>query len=336
MLPLLEEIQRMNRRYRLFSQGDGIVIGLSGGPDSTALFLLLVKLQKKYRLRLAAAHLDHSLSPKGSLKFQTFSEKLARRHQVPFFKKKLNLRLFAKKNKKTLEEAGRLARYELFKEIAAKVGAAKIATAHTLDDQAETVLMRIGRGTGLKGLSGIPVKRKEGRYEIIRPLLGISKAQILASLKRSKEPYCLDISNQSDQFTRNRVRNKLLPWLEKNLNPQIKTSLSELAGICSENQAHLEKISLAALKDCLLQKNKTSISLDTARLGRLDGAVLSETLFAALTLLKNKRVRFGASHIAAIRALIESPENRKQAHLPGSVTAVKEKGALRIFDTSQK
>ena len=212
------------------------MVALSGGPDSTALLLLLSILQKKYSLKIFAAHVNHGISAAQSSEFQNFSQKLARRLNLPFFKKKIHLKTLAKKNKKTPEEMGRIIRYDFFKQIAEKTGAKKIATAHTLDDQAETVLMRVVRGTGLKGLGGIPFKRKEGSCEIIRPLLGVSKKDILAFLKKSHEPYCRDASNAASIFTRNRIRNKLLPWMEKNLNPQIKASLSDLGNICAQDR----------------------------------------------------------------------------------------------------
>ena len=336
MRKLLESIEKTNSRYKLFQKGDRIVLGLSGGPDSTALFLSLLKLRKKYGLKLFLAHLNHGLSVKKGLEFERFSEKLAHRFEVPFFKKRVNLKKLSRKNHRTLEEMGRIERYLFFGEVAKKMCAEKIATAHTLDDQAETVLMRVARGTGLKGLAGIPAKRNENGRILIRPFIGISKKEILRFLKESNEPFCQDPSNQRDFFSRNRVRNNLLPWIEKNLNPQIRESLSDLGKISSEVTDLLGSLSAQALKKCLRQKSGSQITLDLAKLNGLLPAIRSEVLFQALFLLKGNRLRFGASHIEMISHILDSPENSLRTHLPGFVTALKEKGALRIFDTHAK
>ena len=336
MRQLLEAIEKTNQRHHLFQKGDGVVIGLSGGPDSTALLLLLLSYQRKYGLRLFAAHLNHNLLPGEARQSELFSEKLTGRLNVPFFRKKINLKKIAAKNKKTLEEMGRIERYRFFNTIAAKVGAQKIATAHTLDDQAETILMRTARGAGLKGLSGIPVKRNEGGFQVIRPLLNISKKDIVQFLKKSGEAFRSDSSNKKDIFTHNRVRNTLIPWMENHLNPQIKQSLSGLGKICEEAQNLTESLAKKALKNCLLKRSAANVILDVSKLQRLHPAVRSEALFQALAMLKGDRLRFGAHHIEAIRAILESSENRLETHLPGAVTAVKEKGRLRIFDSFSK
>src|SRR5437764_1189373 len=122
MRTLLESIEKINRQHRLLEAGDGIVLGLSGGPDSTALLLALLNLRRKYGLKLYAAHLNHGLSRQASA-FERFSEKLARREKIPFFKKKISVRPLAAKKCQSLEEAGREARYEFFAEIARKTGA---------------------------------------------------------------------------------------------------------------------------------------------------------------------------------------------------------------------
>jgi len=336
MRTLLEIVQKTNRRHRLFGRGDGIVVGLSGGPDSTALLHLLTALRRKYGLRLFAAHVNHGLSAREASTAEKFSEALCVRLGVPFFKKKIRLRELAARHKKTPEEMGRIERYRFFSEIARKTGARKIATAHTLDDQAETVLMRIVRGAGLKGLGGIPVERSEGPLAVIRPLLHCRKKELLIFLKENDEPFCLDSSNGRDIFTRNVVRNRWLPRLRKEMNPRIDESLADLAEICAESQSFLEDFAAHKLKKCLLRKGKGGVFLSVAALKRLPPAVLSEALFQALASLKNGRVRFGAAHIRTLRELLDSPEGRLETHLPGPVLAVKEKGKLRIFDSAGK
>ena len=336
MRELLEKIQKTNQRHDLFRKNDALVVGVSGGPDSTALFLLLAKLKKKDNLRLIAAHINHHFSKKESMRFERFASELARRHNAPFFKKSISVRVLAKKNKKTVEEMGRIARYDFFRKVASLNNAKIIATAHTMDDQAETMLMRVARGAGLKGLAGIPVKRREGACTVVRPLIGASKKQILTFLKKTRESFCVDKSNQSDIFTRNRVRNRLLPWAKKNLNPRVVESLSDLGCICWEAQSLLEKLGQKALGSCLLEKKPSSVVLSAKKMARLDPAVCSETIFAALALLTGGRLRFGSTHIGAVRSILESPESNLETHLPGPIVVAKNGGALRFFDTSKK
>ncbi len=336
MRRLLEDFQKYNRRHRLIGRNDRIVLGFSGGPDSVALFLLLLRLRKKYGLRFCAAHLDHRIAAAHSAGHAVFAEKMARRYGIPFHRKSLNVKALACRRGQTLEEAGRAERYRFFAAVAAKTRSNKIATAHTLDDQAETVFMRVARGCGLRGLGGIPVKRGEGRFEVIRPLIGVRKSEILSFLRRSGQPFFQDPSNLKDVYTRNRVRNHLIPWVEKNLNPQIKQGLSDLSEICAETQDLLDALSTAALKKCLRKNSARELRLDAARLKRLHPAVCSEVISRALGLISGGRARFGSPHISAVRGLLESTGRRPETHLPGPVTAVREKGALRIFDTSGK
>ena len=169
---LLQTLDVTNRRHGLIEPGDRIVAGVSGGPDSAALLALLGALREKYRLRLYAAHLDHGLS-KAARRYAACARRLSERLGVPFFEARANVRRVARAAGRSLEEAGRLERYKFFQTIAQRCGAHKIATAHTRDDQAETILMRLLRGAGLRGLSGIPARRPEGRYTVIRPLLDV-------------------------------------------------------------------------------------------------------------------------------------------------------------------
>ena len=333
---LFEVFERYNKRHGLIQKNDRLVLALSGGPDSVALLLLLLKLKNKYALHICTAHLNHNLSSARSSGHENFSEKLARRLGVPFYKKSVHVKMLARRRQQSLEEAGRAERYRFFSAVAKKTRSNKIATAHTLDDQAETVFMRVARGSGLRGLCGIPVKRQEGDFQVIRPLIGVSKKDILQFLKKAGQPFYQDPSNFKDVYTRNRVRNNLIPWVEKNLNPQIKQSLSDLGEICTETQELLDDISIKALKHCLKKRTAQEVRLDPARLRRLPPAVCSEVICRAMGLLRSGRARFASSHIVAVRNLLHSKEKNPQTHLPDRVVAMRQGGLLRIFDTSSK
>ncbi|MBI3252103.1 MAG: tRNA lysidine(34) synthetase TilS [Candidatus Omnitrophica bacterium] len=227
--PLLNSVSKTNRRHSLIQKGDGVVVGLSGGPDSTALALILSLFARKYRLRLYAAHLNHGLQEEAA-SHEILSKKLAQSLGFPFHSKKLNIRRLAKERRRSIEETGRDERYRFFAEVARRTRAKKIATAHTLDDQAETVLLRILRGTGLRGLAGIPVKRRHGRrLMVIRPFLETPKKTILDFLQKNKIPFAKDPTNRNLGFARNRVRHWLIPQIERRFGRNIRRTLVRLA-----------------------------------------------------------------------------------------------------------
>lgn len=221
-------MNRLNRRRLLVRRGDRVLIALSAGPDSTALAHLLSLWRRKYGLTLAAAHVHHGLSAQNDRALE-LSRETARRLGIPFYSKKVSVRALARKHKKSLEEAGRDARYAFFGSLARRLRMNKVATGHTRDDQAETVLMRLVRGCGLDGLAGIPAKRPLGRSEVIRPLLDCRKKELSRFLTENGIPFQTDRSNASVRFTRNRVRHQLLPWIAENLNPSIHETLAGFA-----------------------------------------------------------------------------------------------------------
>ncbi len=328
---LLQQVEAANQRYGLLQKNDALVAGVSGGPDSVALLYLLVKLKKKYNLKICVAHLNHGLLKNESRKYQSLVKKMADGFDIPFYCKAIDLRTLSKKNKRSIEEMGRIERYHFFEEVAAKTRSNKIVTAHTLDDQAETVLLRFLRGSGLKGLAGIPYKRIQGKLEVVRPVLSIEKKKLLSFLKANRIPYLNDRTNADTFFTRNRIRHHLLPALEKSYNPQIKNSLSSLGSICENIQLYLDKISSRATKTCLKkQKRYGSLVLDLKKLNRLDSAIKREVLFKTLSELQGDSKRFSFDHISAVIELTNSSKNNLERHLPNSIIAIKKERELEL------
>jgi len=315
---LLEQIEIANRRYGLLKKNDSIVVAVSGGPDSIALLTLLAKLRRKFALTLHAVYLDHGLQKEASKRFLGVARAATANLSLPFFTKTVSVRRLAHSQRRSLEEAGRIARYEFFKSVCQKTGASKIATAHTLDDQAETMLMRILRGSGLRGLGGIPFRRKEGAYEVIRPLLLCEKKDILSYLKENKISFCLDETNRDPAFTRNRVRHELLPLIQRRFNPQIKESLSALRTISEEAQAYLEQVSDRLFKK-ISKKNKRRVSLPLKSLSHLPGALRREVLLKALASTRGDLKRFTQTHVASTLELLSSGEYPLELHLPGGI-----------------
>lgn len=208
-----QKVIRFIEENSLIQKGDKILLALSGGPDSVFLFYFLNKYKKKYQIDLAAFHLNHSLRKEAD-KEQKFCEKLCAAFDIQFFSEKVNVKSFAENNKLSVEEAGRKIRYKLLNKYCAENKFNKIATAHNANDNAETVILNLSKGTGLRGIAGITVKRDN----IIRPILCLSKSEILDYLETARIKYVLDKSNLSTDYERNFVRLKIIPLIEKKLN----------------------------------------------------------------------------------------------------------------------
>ncbi len=324
---LLEEVELTNKRHGLIAKNDSLVIGVSGGPDSVGLLYILCKMRRKYNLKLSAAHLSHGLLKTQSRYHLALVRKISNALELPFYSKEVRLKSIAAKTGRSLEEAGRIERYRFFTETAAKIHARKIVTAHTLDDQAETVLMRLLRGTGVRGLAGIPYKRREGECTIIRPLLDCSKKDVLLFLKKHKILYAIDKTNRNLDFTRNRVRHYLLPALERDFNPRIRESLASFQEIFGQTQTYIESEALRAYKKCVASETagkKSVILLKVPILKKLHPAILREVLFIALSRKKGDARRVSHAHITAIESILKSSlKKNAEIHLPGPVLARK-------------
>ncbi|OGW79163.1 MAG: tRNA lysidine(34) synthetase TilS [Omnitrophica bacterium RIFCSPLOWO2_12_FULL_44_17] len=231
------------QKFRMLEKGDSVLIAVSGGCDSVVLLHLLVEMKKSWKFRLAVAHINHQLRGEASRRDELFVRKLAKQFGLPFFSEKVDVKRKMKAEKVSLEEAARLLRYDFFEKIVKSKKVRKIAVAHNLDDQAETVLMRILNGTGLQGLQAIRPKRKLGEAYIVRPLIEMSREKIREFAKENSIRFREDASNRDVRFVRNRIRLKLLPQLEKEFNPQVKRALARLPHLLDVDLSFLDETS---------------------------------------------------------------------------------------------
>ncbi len=231
---LLPALLASVRKQGTIAAGDQVLAACSGGPDSVALVALLMKLREEMPLEIHLAHFNHRLRD-GADEDERFVRDLARRWVLPLDAESADVRSHAAKKKLNLEEAGRDLRYDFLRRAAARVGATKIATGHTMTDQAETVLMRLMRGTGLSGLAGISAIVAGLPCPIVRPLLGIAGPDLRAWLAAEGIPYREDPSNLDRRFLRNRIRAELLPELGCRYEPRIVVHLARLAAIARED-----------------------------------------------------------------------------------------------------
>lgn len=258
----------------LIRSKEKIWVACSGGPDSIALLYLLADLQASWRLSLGVLHFDHGLRGKASHVDQSFVRRTARLLKLPYRSARaVNLKKQARLKKQSLEEAAREARYVFFIREAKKARIQKIALGHTRDDQAETVLMRLIRGTGPRGLSGIRKKLMLEKVTFVRPLLGFTKADILEWLRNSKIKYRQDASNETDTYERNKIRRHFLPWLRREIHPRVTETLARLADVVEEENEFMTALCDTAWKKMRLMRRRGQITLNRKEFSSFHSAV---------------------------------------------------------------
>jgi len=323
---LLAQVKNTVARYDLLKRGDKVLAACSGGADSVALLSALQELREEFGLRIAVAHFNHRLR-RAAGQDEIFVIRMAQKLGLPVYVGRENVRAYAEKKGLNIEEAGRERRYKFLRETAFRIGAARIATAHTLTDQAETVLMRILRGSGPTGLGGIS-PCIDGL--IIRPLIEVKRREVESYLRVRKIPYREDETNRDLRYQRNRVRLRLIPYLERNFEPKVVRHLGRLAEISREEERVWEKHSQAEAKRAIFRE-KGRILLDARRLSALPPALGRRLVRAFLRMVKGDLRRFSFRDVESVRLLAE----RKEAALPGKLVFRREKGLISVRERAQ-
>ncbi len=285
----------------MIEKGETIFVGISGGADSATLLYLLNEIKSSWKLKLGVIHINHGLRGKASKQDELFVKKLARRLELPVFTAHVPVKQKAKKEALSLEEAARELRYRSFEKIAGSKRVKKIALAHSEDDQAETVLMRILLGTGLRGLQAIRPKLKRDGICFIRPLIEISRAQIRAFAKTNSISYREDRSNQSKRFLRNRIRLKLIPELERSFNPRVKKALARLPHLLDFDLSFLEEAAVHFYK-CLARQKEDEIFFPKKSFLKLSPSIQYRLLDRAVRALAKAEIALGADAPSTSRA----------------------------------
>ena len=236
-MSLFERVASRNKKESLVENGDRIVVGFSGGPDSVFLVEMLLKLREKIDFDIVLVHINHLLRGEEAQRDEDFSINYGKSKGLKVFARKINITSLGKEKGLSLEEAGREARYSFYKEVLEKTNGNKIALAHNKDDQIETFMFRLTRGTGLSGLEGIATKRD--RY--IRPISEIYKSEIVNYLDENNISYCIDSTNLENEFTRNSIRIDLIPFIEKRYNPKFKDKIFSLIEEIRDINIFIEK-----------------------------------------------------------------------------------------------
>ncbi|HAT73709.1 MAG: tRNA(Ile)-lysidine synthase [Candidatus Moranbacteria bacterium GW2011_GWF2_36_839] len=303
---LIKKVQNIIFQNNLFDRGAKIILAVSGGPDSCCLLDVFSRLQKKYSLELIIAHVNYNLRGKDSVRDEKFVQDLATKYNLEIFALDLVETRHAsslRDGKNISENYLREIRYDFFEKLRIDYDFDCIAVAHNADDQVETFLMRILRGSGMSGLSAMKFKNEK----IIRPLLSISRKEILEYLKTNKLKYRTDKTNLENLYLRNKIRNKLIPSLEKDFNPKIKETIFDSLISISEDSDYLEKTAL-----------KNSKSLEIKKLEKLHPAILRRVLRNNLKNTRGDLKNISANNIEEIIKIIKSTKSKTQiVILPG-------------------
>ena len=306
-------------RYNMLPPGSTILVALSGGGDSMALLSVLEKLAQERDLHLHAAHFNHQLRGEESQRDETFVTEWCEKRNIPLIIGQGDVAQEAKEQGKGVEETARAMRYAFLEETAAALGCDRIATAHNADDNAETLLLHLARGTGLHGLTGIPPVRGK----LIRPLLTTSRAVIEDYLRRYRIPHVEDSTNRDDAYSRNKVRHQVLPVL-KEINPWLIPRTAETIGSLREDDAYLQAIADHEVQ-CAVRRGGELV-LPVVRIAGQPGPIAVRMVRALLAELDT--YQFSAAHLRAVTALCRGGDPSAAVDLPHGLTARRVYGDL--------
>jgi tRNA(Ile)-lysidine synthase len=331
---LLKNLLAQIREAKALRAGMRVGIAVSGGADSVALWLLLTELRAELGLVVSAVHFNHKLRGKASDGDERFVAKLAEKLGVTLHVGRGDVAGTARRDKANLEDAARRARYAFFSRLTEQGVIDTVATAHTMDDQAETVLAHVIRGTGIAGLAGIhPVAGC-----VVRPLLGVRRAELRDYLRAKKQAWREDATNRDLSKNRARMRKKLLPVLKQQFNPAVVEHLAALAERALEQASFLEELASRVFqKHVKLNPDSAEIAIGKLRDPLQMGASESQSVLRArliLTMIERVKQRQGqilADHLEMVWKLAESGEPGKRVQLPGGVDAVKRRDLL-VFE----
>ena len=292
-----EKILKTIKKYNLIKDGVKIVVGVSGGPDSITLLDLLLKLKNQNIIKfdIVVCHINHMIREEATSD-EEYVKEYCNKHNIECFVKRAEVEEIAKQNKMGTEETGRKIRYDFFYEILEKTKSNKIATAHNANDNAETVLMNIIRGCGTSGLKGIEANNKQ----LIRPLIECSRKEIEEYCKQNNLNPRIDKTNFENDYTRNKIRNMLIPYIQENFNPNIVEGINRLSSLSKQENDYLEKETQKAYISIVEEITNTSISLDLKKFNSLEKVIKSRVVLYTINELFKTKNGIEKKHIEDI------------------------------------
>ncbi len=265
---MIEKVKETIKKYNLIENGDRLVLGVSGGPDSITMLDILknIKNSGELNFEIVVAHINHMIRTE-STDDEQYVENYCKKNGIKFYLKRIDVNEYANNNKMGTEEAGRKIRYEFFDEVMKVTNSNKIAIAHNKNDKIETIIMNIFRGTGLLGLKGIEPKRND---KYIRPLIECERKEIEEYCEKNNLNPRIDKTNFSNDYTRNKVRNVVLPYIEKEFNPNFLETMNRLSEVAGDTESYLQKQIENEYRKIVIEEKDKNIILDLKKFNELD------------------------------------------------------------------
>lgn len=324
---LKQQVLDTIKKYGLINYGDGIVVGISGGYDSVCLLHILYSVTDEFKLKLYPVHINHMLRGEEAQRDEDFVRNFCSSLGLDLHVQKMDVAAKAKQERISLEEAGRNVRYAEFNKVAQIEGAGKIAVAHSRNDQAETILMRIFRGTGIEGLRGIEYKRDN----IIRPLLDVDRKQIESYARENGLEAVTDSSNQHTDYFRNRIRLNVIPEINLAVGADITENLLRLSKIVVADEDFLRYNAELYYKKALVSNDfQKSIELDLAELKKMHNAIMSRVLRMAVSDTCGSLEGIGYIHIENLMELVRNGRTGARIDIPHGIVGIKQYNTLEI------
>jgi len=300
-----EKIVKTIKKYNLIENKDKLILGVSGGPDSMAMLAILNEIKKDEKINLnfeiTVAHINHMIR-KEAKKDEEYVKKYCEKNRIEFYSKSIDVQKLAHTNKIGTEEAGRIARYEFFNQVLEKTNANKIAIAHNKNDKVETIIMNAMRGSGISGLKGIEAKR--GKY--IRPLIECERFEIEKYCEEQELNPRIDQTNFENEYTRNKIRNIVIPYVKQEFNPNIISTLNRLSELVSEEEDYIEKQVKLAYENLLIEKQEKQIVLDLKKFNSQEKVIKSRLVLYTIARLFGNTKGIEKIHIEDIIKLCQN------------------------------
>ncbi|MFD3155551.1 tRNA lysidine(34) synthetase TilS [Haloimpatiens sp. FM7330] len=323
---MLDKVLETIKVNNMFAKGDKVIVAVSGGPDSMCLLHMLYNIKNQLDISIVVAHLNHCLRGKDADEDEKCVEKFCEKVGVKFFSKRVDVNKLANDKNISCELAGREARYQFFHEVKDKTKAQKIAVAHNANDKAETVIMRIIRGTGLDGLSGIKPIRDN---VIVRPIINLTRQEIEEYCKQNNIDTRIDKTNLENIYSRNKIRLELIPYIEKNFNKDIINTINRFSEIVSKDNEYLEKLANDKYEMyCNFKNGKIIIN---KQIFYEDEAILTRVVRICLLKIKGNLYNLEKKHIYDILK-IQKHSTGKKINLPGNLIVTNNYGDIYIYN----
>ena len=295
------------KRYNLIQSGDKLVLGVSGGPDSISMLNILNEIKEEWQFQIYVAHINHMIRKEAD-DDETYVQQYCENNNIQFFAKKVNVQEIANIKKMGTEEAGRNIRYEFFEEVLQKVGANKIAIAHNKNDKIETIVMNLLRGSGLSGLKGIEPIREQ---RIIRPLIECERQEIEQYCEQYKLEPRIDKTNFENDYTRNKIRNIVIPYIKNEFNPNIIETMDRLSQVATEESNYIELQVEKIYQKLLIERSQNQIILKLKEFNQQEKVIKNRLILLVVKELMGSTQRIEKVHIEDIIKLCNNNVGNK-------------------------